>query len=1633
MKASGLRKKLLAGILCAGLLFQNVPANVNADEADEVARETEQIETQTEEKEQAQETGEPGAGAEESDADSVGTTKDDGQETTVQETDNGTQEDTAERAEGEDTQETQTVKTGTVETEAISETPVFETPETEASETEAVPETELYSDIDNLEEASSTEPGSEVVEEDIDMPAAFPDDVFRGKILELLNADADTVVTKKMLEGLQTFEFPRAAFGEPAIKNIKGIELLTGLTKIDLSYHEISDARSIDWSSLSELTSINLNGNEIETAPNFYQNNKLKELQVKENCMDATQIRNLQSSGVPNQDVKLADDTLFSQRKEFHTKVEASYYQVSSGVPVTVMVGGYKSKLPYSISFKIDGKPETFQHKTINNKEYENIYWIENTNLEVGEHSITITLEQNGETLGDLTKAFQVVKQDIYPGKSSYRYSTNSGDDVIDLYYTYSRTNTIDHITLTDENGKEFTYPNVSFRTSYESKDYRYKDIEDNDGLYMMTDYMNHTSFSMKDCIQVLPRGTYHVNVFLKDGQTYSIEGLVRVTGGSVTDDWSCVVSNEGEAIYWNDNKRNTKELNVINTDETAKFELEGETDAVKVELEEIAPNKAKITVSEGTKPDATNLSVTVKVTIGSSVQRKEIQIRKRTYVNDLKIAPEAVEINGVDKSSDIKVTIGPKEAWEITEEFVAESSDPNVFVVERQTAFENENEKGVTVSIKSVGTGEAQLNVFYKDQESPENGHKVTCAVKVTESSFSDLEKETLLKKVGTVYCITNVHGTRLGDLALPDGWEWVEPDTVVTIASDAPEEVHGYSARYSQKSYVPFTMPVPVAVTQITGVKVTGPIELTSGHEGDYGVSLTYRGYFVESNQAFVEAVDKAVSFDWSADNIFVLNNRKGRNIKVQAANVSDITAGVVTVNATVGEEILSEAYDVIVLPEHITQIKITPTTDRIQYAINYKYNEDENVVYVDEASVSSQAYRIKFVLSASMDDKEVEVKKGTFTWTINDPSLGEIKEASDGTVQLYIKKSGTVILRATANDAGEKYAEIAVEVRDFSPILESSTIVLSKYALDGTQLPVFPVEGNEIVSIRINNDNFRITRVDGKYIISIVNKDSYTKNTTVDAQLTVRTQMGNPITWDVKLVVDTTKPKVKFVQKTAPNIFYADTTTQYVVSSDYDITDITESGDRAVGFSVVSYDKDTGILTVRAKGLDKSTVGGFKSRNSEYTNLPLLIKYEEYGTHAETVKISARIQKPAFRVQELAVMSPGQAMETYLMDSKTKKKVPLSETSRVTSLTPSVTAERSGTNIKLGYGGGKSVSYKLSVSDENWTQDLSLSGKVSVVKALFTQLDTRKISLNMAHNIRNNGSVSVEVSVKNNSLLAVESVRCDAANAKGKQLVDSGYLNIAYEKGMLEIGLNENRPSGIKAGNYSFKVYAVLPGGAELKPATLSVMLTDASKSPDVRLSGKGQINLVDRKNTSILYTMKLTNMTSSVRSVKTMGNNAGLFDAKLTDDGKVEIKAVEGVSLNTTPYVLDLVFGFKNNTAVPASVKIKPVNKMPKISASIKTGTIYKASNNEVRWRVYNSGNFGEISNIVLADGKGNENFVLTKSGKNQVTLKLTDEAKRTIKPGKYNVTYQVEFKDMASNAKPVTMKIAITVK
>lgn len=1611
MSSPMLIKRLITGILCASMVLQSVPISVSAHEDGEIVDETAILAV------------EPETAADEAGLERIETAASDMGASEIKETD---------------------IKETEAEEAKTEESNIYEA-ETESS---VLPEkTEELGVVNGSEEAV-----------DVDMTLEFPDELFRAKVIDSIKPESirpDGRVTKDMLAEIEAIDFSRKSYADPAIRVIDGIEHLTGIKRIDLSYNEIASVvkdeagKLIEWENLALLESINLDGNNISDIPNFYRNNKLKSVSLIENLLTDRQISDFLKSNIPpSSGIKLADETVFSQRPQregdFKVQLEPVYYVCGAGegklVPFSIMAGGYKSKLAYKLEFEIDGNEVTPARKVINSKEYENIYYIEDSGLSEGEHSILIKLEQNGK-VSELRETFNVASQDCYPIKNVYRFSKIQPDDVVDLYYTYSTTNRIDYLTLTDANGKEFTYPGVSFAQSVETKDYRYKDIEGNPGLYIKENYMNHAAFSMKNTINLIPTGVYSLNVFFREGASpYVLRDLIHVTS-SVNDNWQCDLSSE--TLYYNDSQRKTAEITVTGTEKTVKFELE-KTEGTPVNLvtDKDNPKKAVITAGDGEG------SAVIKITAGNSVQRKRVEVKERIYAASIDIDTTEFKLDGIDRTRYVNVTIGPKEALFIREELEVAVSDSKVFVVEKQDLTES----GVRLSVKSKGTGTARLTVKVKDSALP----AVSCVITVVEGSFSELEKQTLIKNAGTVYCITNINGTRLGDLPLPIGWEWVSPDMIVSV-KDAPEEVQRYTARYSKKNYTSFNAPLPVAVTQITGVEVSGPNELSKGKDGEYTAKLKYKGYYVWSNKAFSDALSKAVSFNWSSDPVFTLSKRNGMSVTAAAGSVNAVTAGIITVSAKVKNDAFTAYYDVRVIPEHITKIIITPTKTGANKPVPYEYNESESVVYVDEAKVTGDAYKIKFEVEASIDGREVDVKKGTFKWEINNPALGEIKEADDGTVQLHInlnKKSGTIILRATADDARKNYEEIAVELRDYSPIFETDTITIYKYAKDGTALPIYPVEGNEITSIKVDNSNFKVEPYDnaeadnGLWHMQIMNAGLYQKNTVVEAQLTINTKMISEIKRDVKLVIDTSRPRIKFAAKTAPNLFYADTTAQYKIDAEYEILDIKQTGDedenkKRVGFNLKSYDRKTGVLTVEANRLSKATLDEFKDRNSDCCNIPLLITYKGYGTVEESLKVSAKSIKPSIKAEETAITAgittASQIADTYLTDTKTKKKFDLNNASKVSSLTGTVAAARKDKGVALAYTGAKSIGYKLLISDEKWTEDINVSGRISIVKSLSTLLDKKSICLNMAHSIEKNGSVPVGVSVKN-SLIDIADVKCEAADKKTAPLVESGYLGISYDAAndILHVGINGDIQPQIKAGSYKLNVYANVKNAAdetvELAPAVLTISLADAAKTPKVKLSGKGAINLADRANTAVVYTAAVSNMTSNIISVKATGENAKLFEAGIID-GRIEVKAkaADEAVINIGNYVLGLELGFENETTIPVSVRIKPVYKTPKLETSKKSGTIYKASGNDFKWKLYNRGGFGEITGVTLMDSKVKQPFKITSFIDNVITLKLADEVKRTVKKGKYTVTYQVHFSGMPLDAKPVIMKMSVIVK
>lgn len=345
-----------------------------------------------------------------------------------------------------------------------------------------------------------------------------------------------------------------------------------------------------------------------------------------------------------------------------------------------------------------------------------------------------------------------------------------------------------------------------------------------------------------------------------------------------------------------------------------------------------------------------------------------------------------------------------------------------------------------------------------------------------------------------------------------------------------------------------------------------------------------------------------------------------------------------------------------------------------------------------------------------------------------------------------------------------------------------------------------------------------------------------------------------------------------------------------------------------------------------------------------------------------------------------------------------------------------------------------GTKKASYKVSLHSNAWIQPLVLSGKVASAKQPVLMVGAKSVTLNTAHSVQSNGRYVIPVSIKDSSI----GVRDVTYSIKGRKdalpkLFDYLYVGFNESKQQLEIGLNKGH-EGLIAGKYTVQINGLTKGVGKAKPATFRVVITDGTVS--VKLAGKGKINLADRASTSILYTPKFTNVSAKVEQVELTGNNAYAFEAVVAEDSKIEVKAVPDARLKTNAnYALGMILTLDNDCEVETSVVIKPANKLPKVKATVTKGTLYKVSAQGILTDLAvtqkSSENFIIDKVKLVADGTS-ENFKVAYLPEGKVKISLSDKASE-LAPGKYVVKYNVYFKDAATDGKPVTLKMAVTVK
>ncbi len=1050
--------------------------------------------------------------------------------------------------------------------------------------------------------------------------------------------------------------------------------------------------------------------------------------------------------------------------------------------------------------------------------------------------------------------------------------------------------------------------------------------------------------------------------------------------------------------------------------------------------VETIDPNKKRVVAKETGTANITVIADGVTKSLFVTVTRYASGISLNTADRGMKVGD----------SFEAEAFILPMSAEDSSQVVNFTSSDPNVLIVRKLT--------NTTARVTALKAGTAVLRAVLQGTT-----YAVAVTITITDTLPLYDKKEIKIKEVGIVSYIDNVDRA-LSYCELPKGWEWNDGDQSLSVN----DELQYCWATYTEEGYQPFKARLPVAVAHITGVEVTGKKLINRGQKEDYKITYLYTGADIntpkfrsrltqncvktsESNLASVEKLE------WGKMTIAAAENTKG--------GIVDFTLTLAIDGGTSSNiDLFSQDFKIEVpLTDCVNNVKVKPIRAGGQ---NFEYKESDDFMGIDQRDVrdAKNKYSVELEAIATINGKPAKNIK--FNWQTSDKNTATVGVNEEGAVILTVKKEGTVDITATADDQGQCMGTLTVNIMDYAPVLESASVTVNKYRISGTDFVLQEQNGNNITNVNViegevNSLNFTVDKpVEGIATLRLKENApllAATKKTVTNCKLEVVTPRGK-YPYSLKVTTEVTKPTVTLKVKNKANLFYKNAAAVYEVSSKYEIDTMKITGAEGVGFEG-RYDRSSNTIRFEAKGLDNSTISQFSSK-SPSLNVQLEIRFADYREPQNVqLKIATENKKPSLSMTGMVICPGVTTGDVHVINTKTKEQLPLDSAMKFEIIKPlnsgiGATLNSRNDNITLGYLGTKSVSYTAQLDSPEWTQPVSAKGKITYITSpekLSLILGQKQATLNMVTNIAANGEIEIPVSV-NSSDIRIDELQFSGTATKLKE--DYGYLHyddVPSAQGIkaIELGLNEGKRGAVKPGTYKLEIRAVVRVADQkytIKKSVLTVKLTEVGSAKVKLASPKGKINLIDRENTSVVYTPKVSGVESTVESVRVVGENAQYFTATLNADNKVEVKAIEGKSMSVKDtYPVNLQFQLKNKLTIDSVVKIKPVNKLPKLVFTPAKCNLYRSNSNKytTSLQLKNSEiDMEKITGIRIDSGSktNTDSFLLvnnvTKNG--TVSFNLAGDRLR-IKKGQYKVKCLVTFRDADPESKPAAVTMTITVK
>ncbi len=361
----------------------------------------------------------------------------------------------------------------------------------------------------------------------------FPDEVFRGIIRSELSLDeAETTVKESQLDRIISLSQSRNNSTAPAIKDIKGIELLSNVEYVSLDGHEITDISNIEWKKLTQLRELCLRGNRITSLPDFTKNINLQYLYISDNFIPSVEILNRQD--------KLPEGCScwdYSQRqKEFQLITEEKYFQTDGKSEIALRVQGYNGWFSPIFKVYIDNSLIETQYLPSTEDGYNySILYNQDIPYDIGTHTLKFEMYEGTSKEPTVTKEanFEIVEQ------QTFLMDRADSSKRADVYYMSAQE---EYLSVSTYGPKEITdIYLVKGGLIYGKNDWlscsgteSYIDKYPQLGSYGSSSFYYNTSASIYINKQQLETGTYDLKLVFQDHTEEILEETIEVINSAI-------------------------------------------------------------------------------------------------------------------------------------------------------------------------------------------------------------------------------------------------------------------------------------------------------------------------------------------------------------------------------------------------------------------------------------------------------------------------------------------------------------------------------------------------------------------------------------------------------------------------------------------------------------------------------------------------------------------------------------------------------------------------------------------------------------------------------------------------------------------------------------------------------------------------------------------------------------------------------------------------------------------------------------------------------------------------------------------------------------------------------------------